>query len=79
MKNKPYTTTRAQFTGWITEALLDEIVRIEKLKLNPDIKPTPPNWKAGKKPVGQKAVDLRRMKEDMVVAKFGSMQSREFH
>ncbi|KAJ0911208.1 hypothetical protein HanRHA438_Chr06g0260741 [Helianthus annuus] len=63
MMNKPY-TTRAQFTGWTTEALLDEIARIEKLKLDLDITPTPHSWKAGKKHVGQKVVELRRMKED---------------
>ncbi|MFS7906067.1 hypothetical protein Hanom_Chr01g00055001 [Helianthus anomalus] len=75
MKYKPYRASRAQFFVWITEALLEEITRIEMLKLNQDIKPTPPIWGVGRKPVGQKAIELRRMNEEMIVAKFGSMQS----
>lgn len=75
MKNKPYIATRAQSIGWTIEAILDEIIRIEKIKLNPDIKPTPPNWRAGEKLVGQKALKLKRMKEDMAAGTFGSMQS----
>ncbi|MFS7917282.1 hypothetical protein Hanom_Chr03g00187201 [Helianthus anomalus] len=74
MKNNPYKATRAQFSGWSTQGLLEEIIRIEKLKLNLDIKPTPPNWRAGKRPNGKKAPQLKRIKEKMLEKKFGLMQ-----
>ncbi|MFS8027221.1 hypothetical protein Hanom_Chr16g01496011 [Helianthus anomalus] len=75
MKNKPYKASRAQFTGWSVEALLEEIARIVMLKLNLAIKPTLPNWAAGRKLVGLKAGELTRMNEELAAAKYGSMQS----
>ncbi|MFS7905944.1 hypothetical protein Hanom_Chr01g00053631 [Helianthus anomalus] len=45
------------------------------MNINPDIKPTLSNWAVGRKHLGLEAVELRRMKEEMVAAKYGTMQS----
>ncbi|MFS7978508.1 hypothetical protein Hanom_Chr10g00916321 [Helianthus anomalus] len=39
------------------------------------MKPTPPNWATSRQLVGQKEVELKRMRKGMVATKFGSMQS----
>ncbi|MFS8010261.1 hypothetical protein Hanom_Chr14g01294951 [Helianthus anomalus] len=75
MVTKPYEVEKDQFNGWPTKSLLDEIVRMEKLKLFPNITPSTPNWKDGKKPNDKRALKMKRMKEELVAANRGTMET----
>ncbi|MFS7979223.1 hypothetical protein Hanom_Chr10g00924871 [Helianthus anomalus] len=75
MKHKPYKATSAQFKDWSTDALREEIERITKMLNGYLVKPTPLDWKKGKQVNPCKALELKRMKAELVAANYGSARS----
>ncbi|MFS8018534.1 hypothetical protein Hanom_Chr15g01393181 [Helianthus anomalus] len=75
MKHKPYKATRTQFKDWSSDTLREEIERITKMLNDPLIKLIPPNWKKGKQVDSDKALQLKRMRAELVAADYGSARS----
>ncbi|KAJ0455652.1 hypothetical protein HanIR_Chr15g0753621 [Helianthus annuus] len=75
MKYKPYNATEDQFKNWSADALREEIDRITKMRNDPLVKPTPPNWKKVKTVDSDEALKFKRMRAELVAAGYGLARS----
>ncbi|MFS7919439.1 hypothetical protein Hanom_Chr03g00212701 [Helianthus anomalus] len=72
MLNKKYKAERYQFKDWTISELKREIERLQKMFEDPKTKQTPPVWSQYKKNVPERAWKLKRMKEELIIANYGS-------
>src|ERR1044071_2735611 len=70
---KPYKANRKQFAGWTTHALQEELYKIEELTKNPTQEAFAHDFRKGKDLV--RALKHKRMREEIVAAKYGQMRS----
>ncbi|MFS7962229.1 hypothetical protein Hanom_Chr08g00724211 [Helianthus anomalus] len=77
LQQKPYKVNRAQFKDWSTDALKEEIEieRMQKILNGPLHKLTLPNWKKYKQVNQNKALKLKRMREELVATEYGNARS----
>ncbi|MFS7946667.1 hypothetical protein Hanom_Chr06g00539031 [Helianthus anomalus] len=71
MAFKKYKGEKAQYKEWTVGELKMELERIEKMNKD-KVKHTPPVWENYKKNVPYKVLKLKRMKEELITADFGS-------
>ncbi|XP_021975447.1 actin cytoskeleton-regulatory complex protein PAN1-like [Helianthus annuus] len=71
MAFKKYKGDKAQYKEWTVGELKEELERIEKMTKD-KVKHTPPVWAIYKKNIPDKAIKLKRMKEELITAEFGS-------
>ena len=69
----PYKANKKQFAGWTTHALREELMRIEDMAKNPPAKVSAPDFRKGRDPA--RALKFKRMREEIVTAKYGEMRS----
>ncbi|MFS7935917.1 hypothetical protein Hanom_Chr05g00409191 [Helianthus anomalus] len=65
-----YKAEKHQYKEWTISELKEEIERIQEM-LDNKIKQTPPVWSKYKKNVSERVSMLKRMKEKLIVAKYG--------
>ncbi|MFS7998435.1 hypothetical protein Hanom_Chr12g01153801 [Helianthus anomalus] len=71
MTYKKYKAKKHQYKEWTISELKEEIARIQEM-LDKKIKQTPQVWSKYKKNVPEKVLMLKRMKEELIVANYGS-------
>ncbi|XP_022031398.1 spindle assembly checkpoint component MAD1-like [Helianthus annuus] len=71
MSFKKYKGEKAQYKEWTIGELKEELERIEKMNKE-KIKHTPPVWSKYMKNVTDNVLRLKRMKEELIAANFGS-------
>ncbi|MFS7911679.1 putative fur-regulated basic protein A [Helianthus anomalus] len=71
MSYKKYKAEKHQYKEWTISELKEEITRIQGM-LDKKIKQTPPVGSKYKKNVPEKVLILKRMKEELIVANYGS-------
>ncbi|MFS7950832.1 hypothetical protein Hanom_Chr07g00587841 [Helianthus anomalus] len=71
MKFKKYKGEKYMYIDWSSKDLEKELERIHTM-IKDKVKETPPVWSKYKKNVPDKALELRRMKEELITADFGS-------
>ncbi|MFS7943987.1 hypothetical protein Hanom_Chr06g00506701 [Helianthus anomalus] len=72
MKTKPYKVNKSQFKDWPLDALKEEIIRIEMMNKDPQMKKSAPNWNKFKKVDTDDALRFRRKRVELVTAGYGS-------
>ncbi|XP_022007445.1 uncharacterized protein LOC110906651 [Helianthus annuus] len=71
MAFKKYKGEKAQYKEWTLGELKEELERIEKMNKD-KVKHTPPIWSKYKKNVPENTLKLKRMKQELITADFGS-------
>ncbi|MFS7913554.1 hypothetical protein Hanom_Chr02g00143101 [Helianthus anomalus] len=71
MAYKKYKAEKNQYKEWTISELNEEIARIQNM-LDDKIKQTPLVWSNYKKNVPERALKLKRMKEQLIAADYGS-------
>ncbi|MFS7973183.1 hypothetical protein Hanom_Chr09g00853621 [Helianthus anomalus] len=71
MVHKKYKGERYMYKEWIVPELENEAARIQDM-IKRKVTHTPPDWAKFKKNVPDKQVELKRMKEELVTADFGT-------
>ncbi|MFS7947750.1 hypothetical protein Hanom_Chr06g00551911 [Helianthus anomalus] len=71
MASKRHKGDKTQYKEWTMGELKEELKRIEKMN-EEKVKHTPPVWVNYKKNVPDKTLKLKRMKEELITADFGS-------
>ncbi|MFS7910969.1 hypothetical protein Hanom_Chr02g00112441 [Helianthus anomalus] len=75
MRDKPYPTKEYQFKDWPLTALKEEANRIERMKNDPQMKKSPPNWNRFKKSSVELTLEYKRKRDELVAAKYGSSRA----
>ncbi|MFS7913651.1 hypothetical protein Hanom_Chr02g00144181 [Helianthus anomalus] len=71
MTYKKYKGEKHMYEEWTIPELESEAAKIQEMIKN-KVKHTPPDWAKYKKNVPDKALELRRMKEELITVEFGS-------
>ncbi|MFS7961966.1 hypothetical protein Hanom_Chr08g00721141 [Helianthus anomalus] len=71
MKYKKYKGEKHMYKEWSSQELEEELERIHQM-IKENVKETPPVWANYKKNVPDGALKLKRMKEELIQADYGS-------
>ncbi|MFS7954386.1 hypothetical protein Hanom_Chr07g00629661 [Helianthus anomalus] len=71
MRDKFYPAKVKQFKDWPLIALKAEINRIERVKIDPQMKRSTPDWNKYKKAIAELTLEYKRKKAELVAAKYG--------
>ncbi|KAJ0532426.1 hypothetical protein HanIR_Chr09g0396681 [Helianthus annuus] len=72
MDTKPYEAYRSDFKDWPLEALKEEVNRTEKMNKDHQMQKSAPNWKQYKKVEVDEVLKYKRMRAELVAAKYGT-------
>ncbi|MFS7929448.1 hypothetical protein Hanom_Chr04g00332661 [Helianthus anomalus] len=75
MREKFYPAKVEQFKDWPLMALKSEVNRIERIKNDPGMKKSAPNWSKYKKAIADLALEYKRKKQELVAAKVGTAKA----
>ncbi|MFS7946987.1 hypothetical protein Hanom_Chr06g00542721 [Helianthus anomalus] len=75
MSEKFYPTKVEQFKDWPLIALKAEVNRIEKIKNDPQMKRSAPDWNKYKKTIADLTLEYKRKKAELVAANYGSAKT----
>ncbi|XP_022019616.1 muscle M-line assembly protein unc-89-like [Helianthus annuus] len=75
MRDKFYPAKVEQFKDWPLIALKDEVNRIERIRNDPQMKRSAPDWNKYKKTIAELTLEYKRKKAELVAAKYGSAKT----
>ncbi|XP_022032353.1 probable RNA-binding protein EIF1AD [Helianthus annuus] len=75
LSEKFYPATAEKFQDWPLVALKTELNRIERIKRDPGMKRSAPNWSKYKKKIDDLTLEYKRKKQELVDAKVGTAKA----
>ncbi|MFS7948358.1 hypothetical protein Hanom_Chr06g00559061 [Helianthus anomalus] len=75
IETQPYKAYKSDFKDWPLEALKEEVDRIEKMKNDPKMLKSDPNWKQYNKVDADEALRYTRKRTELVAANYGTAKA----